>query len=39
MERRVQMLEELKKSVLEANLELTRRGLVMYTWGNASAID
>ena len=33
------MLEELKKSVLEANLELTRRGLVMYTWGNASAID
>ena len=33
------MLEELKKSVLEANLELTMRGLVMYTWGNASAID
>ena len=33
------MLEELKESVLKANLELVNRGLVMYTWGNASAID
>lgn len=33
------MLEELKQSVLEANLELVKRGLVLYTWGNASAID
>ncbi len=33
------MLEELKSHVLEANLELVRRGLVLYTWGNASGID
>jgi len=33
------MLEELKESVLEANLELNRRGLVKYTWGNVSGID
>ena len=26
-------------SYTHLNLELTRRGLVMYTWGNASAID
>ena len=29
----------LKEQVLEANLELVRRGLVLYTWGNVSAID
>lgn len=33
------MLEGLKQSVLEANLELPGRGLVVYTWGNASGID
>lgn len=33
------MLEALKQSVLEANLELPERGLVVYTWGNASGID
>ena len=33
------MLEELRSQVLEANLELVRRGLVLYTWGNASGID
>lgn len=33
------MLESLKQSVLEANLELPERGLVVYTWGNASGID
>jgi len=33
------MLEELKAQVLEANLELVRRGLVLHTWGNASGID
>lgn len=33
------MLEELKAQVLEANLELVRRGLVLYTFGNASGID
>ena len=33
------MLESLKQSVLEANLELPERGLVVYTWGNASEID
>lgn len=33
------MLEALKKSVLAANLELVKRGLVTYTWGNVSGID
>ncbi len=33
------MLEALKAEVLEANLELVRRGLVLHTWGNASGID
>ncbi len=33
------MLETLKAQVLEANLELVRRGLVLYTFGNASGID
>lgn len=33
------MLEELKKQVYEANMELPRRGLVTYTWGNVSGID
>lgn len=33
------MLEELKESVLEANLDLPKHGLVTFTWGNASAID
>src|ERR1700750_175600 len=33
------LLEELRKEVLEANLELVRRGLVLYTFGNASGID
>ncbi|MGC6175417.1 L-ribulose-5-phosphate 4-epimerase [Lacrimispora sp. 38-1] len=33
------MLEELKRQVYEANLELPRYGLVTFTWGNVSAID
>ena len=33
------MLEELKKKVYEANVELPRRNLVTYTWGNVSGID
>lgn len=33
------MLEALKKEVYEANMELPRRGLVTYTWGNVSGID
>jgi L-ribulose-5-phosphate 4-epimerase len=33
------MLEELKKAVLQANLDLVKHGLVVFTWGNASAID
>jgi L-ribulose-5-phosphate 4-epimerase len=33
------MLEGLKKDVCEANLELVREGLVIQTWGNASAIE
>ena len=33
------MLEELKKSVCEANLSLPKYGLVTFTWGNVSAVD
>ncbi len=33
------MLERLRAEVLEANLELVRKGLVIYTFGNASAVD
>lgn len=33
------MLENLKKEVLEANLELPKHGLVTFTWGNVSGID
>jgi L-ribulose-5-phosphate 4-epimerase len=33
------MLQRLREEVLEANLELVRRGLVLYTFGNASAIS
>ena len=32
-------LKELREAVLEANLELVRRGLVVFTFGNASAFD
>lgn len=33
------MLEELKNDVCKANLELVAKGVVIYTWGNASAIS
>ncbi len=36
---RAMMLPELREAVLEANLEVVRRGLVLYTFGNASGID
>ncbi len=29
----------LRRAALEANLELSRRGLALFTWGNASQID
>ena len=32
-------LREIKEAVFEANLELVRRKLVIYTWGNVSVID
>lgn len=32
-------LERLREEVLEANLEIVRRGLVLYTFGNVSGID
>ncbi|MBR6387906.1 MAG: class II aldolase/adducin family protein, partial [Thermoguttaceae bacterium] len=32
-------MNQLKQDVFDANLELVRRGLVLYTWGNASGID
>lgn len=33
------MLEQLKQEVFEANLALVKHGLVIFTWGNVSAID
>ena len=33
------MLESLKEEVLRANLALPKHGLVVFTWGNVSAID
>lgn len=33
------MLEYLKKKVYEANMNLVRHGLVIFTWGNVSGID
>ena len=33
------MLEELKDKVCRANLDLVKQGLVLFTWGNVSAID
>jgi len=33
------LLPTLRQAVLEANLELVRRGLVLYTFGNASGIS
>ncbi|HHY10107.1 MAG TPA: L-ribulose-5-phosphate 4-epimerase [Firmicutes bacterium] len=33
------MLEQLKKEVTAANLELVKQNLVIYTWGNVSGID
>lgn len=33
------MLERLKNEVFQANLDLVRHGLVIFTWGNVSAID
>lgn len=32
-------INDLKKKVYDANLELVERGLVIYTWGNVSGID
>lgn len=32
-------MEKLKLAVYEANMELYRQGLVVYTWGNVSQID
>ena len=32
-------IRELKEITYESNLELVRRNLVIYTWGNVSAID
>src|ERR1700710_172203 len=33
------LLQDLRTAVLEANLELMKRGLVLYTFGNASGVD
>ena len=33
------MLTQLKEEVLRANLDLVKPGLVIFTWGNVSAID
>jgi L-ribulose-5-phosphate 4-epimerase len=33
------MLEDLKREVCKANLDLVKYGLVIFTWGNVSAVD
>lgn len=33
------MLEQLKQQVFQANLDLVKHGLVIFTWGNVSGID
>ena len=33
------MLKKLKEEVFQANLDLVKHGLVIFTWGNVSAID
>lgn len=33
------MLEKLKQEVFQANLDLVKHGLVIFTWGNVSGID
>lgn len=33
------MLEDLKQKVFQANLDLVKHGLVIFTWGNVSGID
>ena len=33
------MLEKLKQEVYDANMDLQRKGMVIYTWGNVSGID
>lgn len=33
------MLEEIKERVCRANLELVKKGVVIYTWGNVSEVD
>ena len=33
------MHEKLKQRVYEANLDLQKHGLVVFTWGNVSGID
>ena len=35
----MKMLEKLKQQVYDANMELPKRGLITYTWGNVSGID
>ncbi len=33
------MLDALKEEVFRANLDLVKHGLVVFTWGNVSAVD
>jgi L-ribulose-5-phosphate 4-epimerase len=33
------MIKQLKQQVFQANLDLVKHGLVIFTWGNVSAID
>ncbi|MBR4026766.1 MAG: L-ribulose-5-phosphate 4-epimerase [Lachnospiraceae bacterium] len=33
------MLEQLKEKVYQANMDLVKKGVVIYTWGNVSGID
>ena len=33
------MYSQLKREVFEANLDIVKQGLVIFTWGNVSACD
>lgn len=39
IQKEITMLEQLKKEVYEANMDLVAKGMVIYTWGNVSGID
>ena len=36
---KIMLLKDLRDAVYEANMDLPKRGLVVYTWGNVSGVD